>query len=80
MFESLKQRLKILTPRQTDLNLDQLVEKFRERKKLHLDVEFRTKYEMEEQQRQWQQDMRQRELEKVAQLKRDRTEMTTRIK
>ncbi|XP_071799466.1 sperm flagellar protein 2-like isoform X1 [Asterias amurensis] len=75
-----RERLKILTPRQTDLNLDQLVEKFRDRKRQHLDVEFRTKYEEEEKRRQWQQDQRLMELQKASDARRRQTELVARIK
>ncbi|XP_022100241.1 sperm flagellar protein 2-like isoform X2 [Acanthaster planci] len=75
-----KERLKVLTPRQTDLNLDQLVEKFRERKRQHLDVEFRTRYEEEEKRREWQQDERLRELQKAADARKRQTELVARIK
>eukprot|EP00057_Strongylocentrotus_purpuratus_P026328 XP_011680802.1 PREDICTED: LOW QUALITY PROTEIN: sperm flagellar protein 2 [Strongylocentrotus purpuratus] len=74
------ERLKILTPRQTDINLDQLVDKFRERKRSHLDVEFRTKYEEEERRRQWQQEQRMLELQKAAQARQRQTELVARIK
>ncbi|PIK53705.1 putative sperm flagellar protein 2 [Apostichopus japonicus] len=74
-----KERLKILTPRQTDLNLDQLVDKFRERKKQHLDVEFRTRYEQQEKQRHFQQQERMKELEKAAQARQRQTELVARI-
>ncbi|XP_041476082.1 sperm flagellar protein 2-like isoform X2 [Lytechinus variegatus] len=74
------ERLKILTPRQSDINLDQLVDKFRERKRSHLDVEFRTKYEEEERRRQWQQEQRMFELQKAAQARQRQTELVARIK
>lgn len=80
IFLIILQRLKILTPRQTDINLDQLVDKFRERKRSHLDVEFRTKYEEEERRRQWQQEQRMLELQKAAQARQRQTELVARIK
>ncbi|XP_072172673.1 sperm flagellar protein 2-like [Diadema setosum] len=75
-----RERLKVLTPRQTDLNLDQLVDKFRERKHSHLDVEFKTKYEEEERRRLWQQEQRMKELEKAARARQRQTELVARIK
>lgn len=74
------QRLKILTPRQTDLNLDQLVDKFRERKKQHQEVEFRTRYEQQEKLRQFQQEERMKELERAAQGRQRQTELVARIR
>ena len=56
------------------------MEKFRDRKRQHLDVEFRTKYEEEEKRRQWQQDQRLMELQKASDARRRQTELVARIK
>ncbi|XP_071954486.1 sperm flagellar protein 2-like isoform X2 [Antedon mediterranea] len=75
-----KERLTLLTPRQTDTNLNQLVDRFRERKKQHLDIEFRTKFEEEENLRKWQQEQRMRELQKAADARQKQTELVARIR
>ena len=73
------QRLKHLTPRQTDLNLDALMSKYKQ-KRLQLEATaFKERFEEEEKQRQKQQDERKELIRKFHDTRSRQTEMIAKI-
>ncbi|XP_028417674.1 sperm flagellar protein 2-like [Dendronephthya gigantea] len=75
-----KERLKQLVPRQVDVNFETLVERYQSKQRLQEEMVVRAKHEEERKVRQYQQDLRQRSLEKSRHIRDKQNEVMQKIR